>query len=85
MDVSCPWCGHRPSEHVQTVEGQPQAPVVGAASICGYCARVSIFDNGPLGMYLRFPNEEEWAQIRANEDLQEALALAKAQRWRWQG
>lgn len=85
MSVSCPWCGHILDRHLQPIEGDPTEPIAGAANICLYCARVSIFDAGPAGLYLRWPNEEEWVRLRANEAFMAAQAQAERERWRWQG
>lgn len=85
MDVSCPYCGLRLTGHAQAYAGAPPIPFAGAVSICLYCAHISLFDEGPLGLYLRFPTPEEWTELRADEALLTAQATVEKERWRWQG
>lgn len=47
------------AEAAGSASNPEQVPVPGAFFVCARCGDVSIFDSGPLGLYMRVPSTAE--------------------------
>jgi len=83
MDTVCPHCGQHNDHNTESVpDGGPvrALPIDGDYSLCVGCATVSMFVNGPLGMFVRPLTAAEELEALVDPDVQEWVGKIQGRR-----
>ncbi len=73
MSCGCPWCGAL-LDAATAADGDDYRPSLGDASVCLYCARVSVFTEDSD---LRRPTDTERAELASDEQLFRTISAVK--------
>lgn len=76
--VICPHCGDE--SYAQSDTDGHASPKAGDVSICDGCLCVSVYVDGPLGMWRRKPTPEENTAFMAHRRVRDALAALATHR-----
>lgn len=75
IPLRCPSCGSLTDTHEGATPDD--APHDGAVFVCAYCASLAVFRDGPTGMYVTPPTEDEVPELAADRVLTAAVAAVQ--------